>query len=293
MPQIHLAVASTTSRPGEVARNLAQIADFARRAASDSAQLLLTPELSASGYGNFPEVLATAETAGDGPIYDFLRQTARETGVAIGAGFVEQRGEKRHLSHYVVFPDGHYVVQGKHCITNSETPLQSISSQQSPFAFDGTGQPERVEIEVFEVAGVRCAIAICADLGIENLSAMLQQRGVQLLLLPAGAGGKREDRVTNADLQSDEGRARYTELLSTVFFTGDASADCLKHRRAMAAVNLCGYDGQRHYHMGHGSIINAMGEVVGFFPGQPNLDRQRPLYTHAAIDTDDCLPDAP
>jgi hypothetical protein len=50
---------------------------------------------------------------------------------------------------------------------------------------------------------------------------------------------------------------------------------------------LCGYDGQRFYHVGHGSITNAMGEVLGFFHGLPNLDRQRPMYAHAEIDTDE------
>lgn len=290
MSQLHLAIASTTSKPGAVADNLAQIADFARRAAADGAQLLLTPELSASGYGNTPEVLATAETAGDGPIYQFLVQTARETGVVICAGFVEKRDDKRHLAHYAVFPDGRFVVQRKHRITHVEVPLEPIVPQKPPFSeWDGTGQPQRIEIETFEVGGVRCAMAICADAGIENLNEILCERGVQLLLLPVAAGGKRQDRVTTADLQTDEGRARYVEILQTVFFTGNASADCLKYRRALAAVNLCGFDGKTHYHVGHGSITNAMGEVVGFFSGQPNLDRQRPMFAHATIETSDCL----
>lgn len=290
MSQLHLAIASTTSKPGAVADNLAQIAGFARRAAADGAQLLLTPELSASGYGNFPEVLATAETAGNGPIYEFLAQTARETGVVICAGFVEKRDDKRHLAHMAIYPDGRFVVQRKHRVTRVESPLEPIVPQLPPFSeWDGTGQPQRIEIETFEVGGVRCAMAICADTGIENLNEILFQRGVQLLLLPVAAGGNLEDRVTTADLQTDAGRARYVELLQTVFFTGDSAADCLKYRRAQAAVNLCGFDGKTHCHMGHGSILNAMGEVVGFFHGLPNLDRQKPMFAHATIETSDCL----
>ena len=54
---IHLAIASTTSKPGLIDFNLQQIIGFARRAAADGAQLLLTPEMSASGYGNHPDIL--------------------------------------------------------------------------------------------------------------------------------------------------------------------------------------------------------------------------------------------
>ena len=85
------------------------------------------------------------------------------------------------------------------------------------------------------------------------------------------------------------GRENYARVLETVFFPGASIADCIARRRALLAVNLCGYDGQRHHHVGHGMIINAMGEVPGFFHGIPNLDRQRPMYAHAEVDFDDCI----
>lgn len=288
MPKIlHLAVASTTSKPGAVDANLEQIVSLARQASEDGAHLLLTPEMSASGYGGYPEVLATAEVAGKGKIYDTLAAAAHETGVAIGAGFVEQAEARRHLSHYVVFPDGRFIVQRKHCVTLSEQPLESQFSQLPPFGGDGVGKPDHVHFETFEIGGVRAAISICADNGIAHLHDILDDLGVQLLLAPAGAGGKREDRVTSAEMATPEGLETYQRVLETVFFPGSSVTDCIKHRRTTVAVNLCGYDGQNHYHVGHGMIVTAMGEVPAFFHGIPNLDRQRHMYAHAEIDFDE------
>jgi predicted amidohydrolase len=291
MSTLHLAIASTTSLPGQLERNLDQIIGFARRAAEDGVQLLLTPELSATGYGSYPEVLALAETAGNGRIYETLARSAQETGVVLCVGFVES-GEStalNYLSHYAIYPDGHFVVQRKHCITDSEAPLTPFVPQPQTTARVENDARSSVLIESFDVGGVRCAIAICADSGIANLNEILEAQGVQVLLLPTGSGGQREDRVTTEDLKKRAGREKYFEILQTVFLPGRAPIQCIENRRALAAVNLCGYDGIRHYHIGHGSITNAMGEVLGFFHGLPNLDRQRPMYAHAVIDTEEIV----
>lgn len=286
--RIHIAIASTTSKPGKVSANLLQIEDFARRAGKEGADILLTPELSASGYGPYPEVLATAEKAGSGPIYKALAKCARSTGVVLCAGFVEAHGKKRHLAHYVIHPDGTFVIQRKHRVTLAERPLDpSVPLSGHPEGVPDPadpGQPRKLSFNYFEVKGVRCGIAICADGGIENLDAIFAKNDVGLLLAPAGAGGVRADRVTTAELKTEKGRVKYMKILEGVFFPGDRIVRCIQYRMALATVNLCGYDGRRHYHVGHGMIINPMGEVAGFFHGLPNLDRQRPMYAHAEVD---------
>lgn len=285
---IHIAIASTTSKPGEVAKNLQQITTFARQAAGDNADLLLTPEMSASGYGSYPEVLATAEVAGNGPIFECLANSAQQTGVIICAGFVETNNSQTLISHYIVYPDGHFKVQRKHCISPSEAPLSSAA--QGLDANTVSAGHAGIRWALFEVRNIRCALVICADFGFADLSEVLEKKGVKVLLLATGSGGKREDRIITKDLYSEAGRAKYCEVLETVFFPGHTLiANCLRHRHALAAVNLCGYDGQKYFHMGHGSITNAMGEVIGFFHGLPNIDRQRPMYAHAVIDVEDCL----
>ena len=284
------------SLPGEVEHNLKQIVTFARRAARESVDLLLTPELSATGYGSYPEVLALAEVAGKGPIYEALARAAEATEVVIAAGFVEAAGDKKHLSHYVVYPDRRFVTQRKHRVTLSELPLDSgvpldppDYEHAPPIDPADPGQPHNLDFRFFEVKGVRCAIAICADGGITRLYPYLASQDVELCLHPAGAGGNREDRVTSEELATEAGRDKYLWMLEQVFCPGAGIKQCIQYGIAAAAVNVCGYDGRRYYHLGHGTIITPMGEVPAVFHGLPNLDRQRPCYASAVVDVLDRL----
>jgi predicted amidohydrolase len=290
---IHIAAGSTVSRPGEVEKNLAEIAEFAKRAQEDGVDLLLTPELSVSGYGPYPEVLAVAEPAGNGAIYEGLARIAAETGVVVAAGFPEAAEGKRYLAHYAVYPDGRFVVQRKHRVTLAERPLDPCAplTGHPPDAEDPAdpGQPLELHFTYFEVRGARCGITICADGGITDIGRIFAENGVELCLQPTGAGGRREDRVVTRDLYTEEGREKYYQWLEKVFFPGRAVLDCIKYRHACVAVNQCGFDGRSFYHLGHGMIITPMGEVPALCHGFPNLDRQRPMYVHAVVDVADRL----
>ena len=157
--QIHIAIGSTTSQPGAVAENLRQIAEFAAQAGRDGADLLLTPELSASGYGPYPEVLATAERSGEGAIFQALAVMARENGVVVCAGFVEACGDKRYLAHYAVYPDGRFIVQRKNRVMLTERPLDPSGEliPPDPARPSGdpadSGQPRVPQFSFFEVKG--------------------------------------------------------------------------------------------------------------------------------------------
>lgn len=79
------------SRPavlGEVRANLDAIAGAAERAADAGASILVTPEMSATGYDIGDLVDVRAEPA-DGPIYESFSSIARTTGVAIVYGYPE------------------------------------------------------------------------------------------------------------------------------------------------------------------------------------------------------------
>jgi len=291
MKTIHIAIGSTTSKPGDVGANLQQIIAFARRAAEDKADVLLTPELSASGYGCYDDVLATAEPAGEGPIYRVLTATARETNVTLLAGFVESAAGKRYLAHYVVRPDGSYLIQRKNRVTRNEQPLDAPAPLTYQSESDEIGQPvDGPLLTCFDINDVKCVITICADGGLQNLSGTLAYHGVEVQFNPAGAGGFRPDRVTTAELRTQAGRDTYLRWLELTFCPPkEAINDCIRHGRALAAVNMCGFDGRRLYHMGHGMIVTPMGEVPGFFHGLPNLDRQRPMYAHAVVNVEERL----
>ena len=290
---IHIAVASTKSIPGDISGNLKQISCFARQAAADGVDFLLTPELSATGYGSYPEVLATAEPAGDGVIYRSLAQLASETGVVVSAGFVEAEADKNYLAQYVIYPDASFIIQRKHRVTKNEQPLDTFVELIYQNEADEIGQPsgQPLQFNVFTVAGVKCALAICADGGLLNLSDHLAWLGVELLCNPAGAGGRREDRVVSEDLKTKAGREKYLYWLEYVFFPWphQAISDCQRYCRGVAAVNQCGFDGRRLYHLGHGFIVNPMGEILAAAQGYPNLDRQQATYLHAIMDVEDRL----
>ena len=289
MRELRIAMASTMSLPGEVAANLMQITEFARRAGQDGAHLLLTPELSATGYGPYPAVLETAEPAGDGPIYARLAALAAETNVTLCAGFVEMADARRYLAHYIIAPSGQYQVQRKHRVTLAECPLTpgvalSGHPEGAPDPAD-PGQPDELRFTIFEVHGVRCAIAICADIGITEVFPRTHALGVDVLMNPAGGGGRREQRVTTEELRTPQGRTIYLDWLEKTFFPGAwIVGACLEFGMCYTGVNMCGYDGLTQYHMGHGMIVTPQGEVPGFFHGLPNLDRQRPMYTQALVE---------
>jgi len=275
---IHVAIAFGLSRPGRVKENLREIQGFARQAKDDGADILLTPEMSASGYGGYPEVFAVAEEPGKGAIFDGLAGIAVDSGVVVCAGFLEKAGDKHHIAHYVVYPDGRWLTVEKHLIAPPEKPIDPL------FPLTPDGSPTKLRLKTFKVKDVQCGLLICADSGIAGAKDRLEGMGVELFLLPTAAGGSREDRVTTHDLRTSAGRKKYLEQIEKVFFPGTGVTECIEHRWAQAAVNQCGADGHGLFHAGHGTIITPLGEVPALIHGIPNIDRMRPMYTHAAVD---------
>lgn len=105
MPEEHLRLAALQmiARAGDRAANLALIEDAARGAVARGASLLLTPELSTTGYGAGPALLDLAEPA-DGPTAASLADIARRNGIALVAGFPERAGAA--IYNAVLYTDG-------------------------------------------------------------------------------------------------------------------------------------------------------------------------------------------
>lgn len=294
--EMMVGIGSTCSIPGDVAGNLAQIEGLCARAAANNCKILLTPELSASGYGGYPEVLATAEPAGKGPIYQALAHFAAQYNLCVTAGFAETPApeETTHfqagrvfLSHYLVRPNGSYIAQRKNRVTPREAPL----APAVPLYFDDTEEIGHVpsgmhQLQFFDVEGFRCAIIICADNGIRGLDSILADAGVNLVLLPVGAGGARSAKMTQDEIQAPGGVERYLKLCNNeYFFPSGGLGDCLLHQRNLAVVNMCGYDGKQLYHGGSGSVLSKYGLIEGFLPGIENLSRQKPAFACGMVYT--------
>jgi hypothetical protein len=63
--------------------------------------------------------------------------------------------------------------------------------------------------------------------------------------------------------------------------------ECIKYGLTYVGVNQCGFDGRNYYHLGHGMIVTPMGEIPALVHGIPNIDRMRPMYTHAVVNVDE------
>ena len=89
---IRLSALQMQTAGADTTANLARIEAAAHEAARAGATLLVTPELGITSYGGGESILALAEPA-DGAIVARLAEIARETGVALVAGFAEKAGE--------------------------------------------------------------------------------------------------------------------------------------------------------------------------------------------------------
>jgi len=284
-PSIGIALGSTFCRIGDVEYNLGQIADFAEQARRAASHILLTPELSVTGYGPYAEVVALAEIPGEGPVYEGLAKIAKRNGMAIAAGFVEKHGHGPGISHYVVMPGGEFHVQRKYRVTPFEFPLVPVLESLPP----GKPVPEKLSFEVlkfpvFEIQGLQCVVVICADAEIENLHDYFDTLGVQVVFAPAGAGGDVKERVRMSDLNIAEGRAKYLDALEKAYWPpAKGIFDCITHRRALACINQTGWDGRKCAHIGDGNVVSPRGEIPVMLCGVPNLDFQRPAFGAGSI----------
>jgi predicted amidohydrolase len=90
---LRVALDQGTGRSGDTASSLARLRERARAAAADGAELLITPEMSMTGYNIGERVAKLAEPA-DGPLFDAVSRIAAQTGVAIVYGFPESADGK-------------------------------------------------------------------------------------------------------------------------------------------------------------------------------------------------------
>ncbi|WP_017584979.1 carbon-nitrogen hydrolase family protein [Nocardiopsis ganjiahuensis] len=85
---LRVALDQGTGLSGDPASSLDRLRERARAAAADGAALLVTPEMSLTGYNIGSEAARLAEPA-DGPLFDAVSRIAADTGVAIVYGFPE------------------------------------------------------------------------------------------------------------------------------------------------------------------------------------------------------------
>ncbi|MEE1929027.1 carbon-nitrogen hydrolase family protein [Streptomyces sp. TRM 70351] len=153
--------------PGD---GVAALARAARRAADAGARLLVTPELSLTGYALGAAVREVAEPA-DGPFAEAVSQIAAEHGLAVLYGYPERDGDAVYNAVRLAGPDG--------------APLADYRKTHLFGAYERTCfTPGEEPVVQADLDGVRLGLLICYDVEFPEPVRAHALAGTELLLAP-------------------------------------------------------------------------------------------------------------
>ena len=185
MKTLRVAAVQMESAPGAKDANLAKARTLAAEAAGRGASIVVTPECSLTGYWFIRNLTgealgALAEPVPDGPMTRALLGAARELGVTLGAGLVENDGGHFYNTYVFAMPDGRWARHRK--LHAFEHDLIECGD-----AFTVFDSPE----------GVTCGVLICYDCNLVENVRLTALAGAGVLLAPHQTGGCR---TSNPDL---------------------------------------------------------------------------------------------
>ena len=166
----------------DIQKNLTQAAHFIQEAAASSAKLIVLPENFALMGTSDADKLRSCETAGRGPIQDFLAAQAAKHRVWIIGGTIPLASPDPHKTYNAcpIFND-----QGKQVACYKKIHLFDAHVQpgvevyeESRFVYPGS------ETVVLDTPVGRAGIAICYDLRFPELFRALSAQGAELFILP-------------------------------------------------------------------------------------------------------------
>lgn len=164
--------------PLDVAANAAATTQAVRTAADQGADIVVLPELAATGYVlERDELIARAESPhAPGPVLSAWSEAAREHSVTVVGGFAEHSDGRLYNSVAVIGPDG--------AIAGTYRKLHLFGRERGVFTPGDLGLP------IFSVEGVRLGVVVCYDLRFPEAVRILALRGAELIAVPtAWVGG--------------------------------------------------------------------------------------------------------
>jgi NAD+ synthase len=170
-PNLKIAVAQLNNRVGDIAANVRKIRQVHLEADEGGADLLVTPELSLTGYpledlANLPDILKTA-AAGLEELR--LASAGRRAALMVGAPVADAGGVHNAAA---VFHNGKLL----HLARKRFLPNYGVFDEKRNFIPDsGPSLP-------FVLAGRRIGALICEDLWFPDVARELRDRGAELLL---------------------------------------------------------------------------------------------------------------
>ncbi|QCB50440.1 carbon-nitrogen hydrolase family protein [Rhodococcus sp. PAMC28707] len=157
---------------GDVEANLAAISRAAIAAADAGASMLVTPEMSTTGYDVGRLVEERAEAA-DGPIFDAVVEIARSSGLVVVYGFPERSEEGIYDSVQVVGSDGAIVSRYR------KTHLFGELDR-------GHFVPGDELVVQFHFGGLTCGLLTCYDVEFPEAVRAHADAGTEWLIVPTG-----------------------------------------------------------------------------------------------------------
>jgi len=210
---------------GDVAANLAAIAKAAEAAAVMGAELLVTPELSTTGYALGPRFSELAEPR-DGAIVTALAEISKECKLSIAAGFPERDGEVVYNSAVVVQPERPAEFYRKCHLFGDMEKQAFLPSARQP--------------HVFDLGLFKAGMVICYDVEFPEMVRMLALAGADLVIVPTA-------------LAACVGNRRVSETL--------LPARAMENQVFIAYADLCGREGDLVYE-GHSVIAAPDGDYL-------------------------------
>lgn len=167
---VRIAVAQYAPHVGDAGGNLVAAVEWARRAAAENVDLLVLPELAASGYvfESEAEAESTAEDAAQAPIVGALTEVCSASAMHCVVGINERAGAVRHNSAVLLGPRGHIATYRK---------LHLFNDEKSWFA-------PGADLPVVDLPFGRVGMVICFDLWFPEAVRTLALAGAEVIAVP-------------------------------------------------------------------------------------------------------------
>lgn len=177
---LRVASVQLESQPAGKEANFAKIERFTEQAAAQGVRLIVFPECCISGYWfirnlTVTQLAALAEPIPDGPSTQRLLALARQHGISIGAGLVEEGGGGVfHNSYVVALSDGRF------------------HRHRKLHAFEHAAIACGTDYTVFDLPdGFRAGVLICYDCNLVENVRITALRGAEVLIAPHQTGAVR------------------------------------------------------------------------------------------------------
>ena len=218
--------------------NLMEAGRLIKEAAAQGAEMVVLPETFVLMGKQEQERLAIAETAGDGPIQQFLQQQAQKYKVWIVAGTIPIRSDDPDHAYATSFL---YNAQGEVVARYDKIHLfdAMVGENRDTYTESAATKPGTQPVVVDTPFG-RLGMSVCYDLRFPELYRRLSEAGAQILVVPAA----------------------FTDI------TGKAHWEVLL--RARAIENLCyvvaaaqgGYHVNGRTTYGHSMVVDYWGNIL-------------------------------